>query len=180
MIDLTARSLPNTVRVGGKDFSINTDFRVWMRFEIELSKMKPGEYIDVRPLFMDEFPQYCSIPELLEFSRPHNELPRPISHSNVIVYDYELDSDLIFAAFLGQYGIDLTTVEELHWHKFLALFNGLNDSTKMKEVMQYRCYENRTTDKDRDIYADLRMAWEIVRYTPEEQQEIDKFNSYFE
>lgn len=179
MIDLTARSLPNTVRVGGKDFSINTDFRVWMRFEIELSKMKLGDYIDVRPLFMDEFPQYCSIQDLLEFSRPRNELPRPMSHSKVIAYDYELDSDLIFAAFLEQYGIDLTTVEELHWHKFLALFNGLNDSTKMKEVMQYRCYEKRTTDKDRDIYADLRMAWEIVRKNPEEQQEIDKFNNYF-
>lgn len=179
MIDLTAKSLPNTVNVGGRDYFINTDFRVWMRFEIELTKMKPGDYLDVRYLFVDEFPQYCGIPILLEFARPHKELPRAISHSKAIAYDFELDSDLIYAAFLGQYGIDLTTVEYLHWHKFLALFNGLNDSTKMREVMQYRCYE-KSTDKDKDIYEELRRAWEINRKTPEELAEIEEFSSLFE
>lgn len=179
MIDLTAKSLPNTVRVGGRDFLINTDFRVWMRFEISLSKMKPNDYVDVSYLFADEHPKYCNIPALLEFARPHNELPRAISHSKVIAYDFELDSDLIYAAFWGQYGIDLMTIEDLHWHKFLALFNGLNDSTKMKEVMQYRCYE-KNSDKKKDIYEELRRAWEIERKTLEEQKEIEEFSSLFE
>ena len=179
MIDLTRKSLPNTVRVGGRDFLINTDFRVWMRFEISLTKMRRDEYLDVSYLFVDEHPDSCNIPALLEFSRPRNELPRAISHSKVIAYDFELDSDLIYAAFLGQYGIDLTTVEDFHWHKFLALFNGLNDSTKMKEVMQYRCYE-KSSDNKKDIYEELRRAWEIERKSLEEQQEIEKFSNLFE
>lgn len=179
MIDLTTKSLPNTVSVGGKDFSINTDFRLWMRFEIEITKLSKGDYIDVSYLFVDEHPPYISIPELFQFSRPKSELPRPISHSNIIAYDYELDSDLIFAAFWGQYGINLKTIEDLHWHEFLALFKGLNESTRMREVMQYRCYE-KSSNKDRDIYDELKRVWEIRRETPQEQAEREKFSSYFE
>ena len=45
--------------------------------------------------------------------------------------------------------------------------------------MGYRCYE-KNTDSDRDVYAELRYAWEIERSYPENQEETDKFSSYFE
>ena len=45
MMDLTKKALPNTVTVGGRAYSIYTDFRVWMRFEIAVSKLKFGEKI---------------------------------------------------------------------------------------------------------------------------------------
>ena len=158
MIDLTKKALPNTVMVGGRAYSIYTDFRVWMRFEIAVRKLKRGEKIDISYLFKNDMPTYCDLREIFTFSRPESPLPRPISHnSNIIALDYELDSDLIYAAFLGQYGIDLCEVEELHWHKFLALINGLNESTKLREVMGYRCYE-KSTDKDKDVYEELRRA----------------------
>lgn len=179
MMDLTKRSLPNTVSVGGRDFSIYTDFRLWMRFEIAVGKMRRGDNIDVSYLFKNDMPSYCDLRELFSFSRPESPLPRPISHSNVIALDYELDADLIYSAFLGQYGIDLIEVEHLHWHKFLALLSGLNESTKLREVMGYRCYE-KSTDKDRDIYEEMRRAWEIERISEEEQAEIDSFSSYFD
>ena len=177
-MDLTKKSLPNTVSVGGRDFSIYTDFRLWMRFEIEVRKLKRGETIDVRYLFRNEHPQYCDLRELFKFSRPEYPLPRQTSHSNVIAIDYELDSDLIYSAILGQYGIDLFEVKEMHWHKFLALISGLNESTKLREVMGYRCYE-KNTDKDRDVYEELKRAWEIIYISEEEQAEIDKFSSIF-
>ena len=98
----------------------------------------------------------CNLTELFTFSRPQSPLPRSISHSDVIILDYELDANLIYAAFLGQYGIDLCEVN-LHWHKFLALLGGLNESTKLHEVMGYRCYE-KSNDK-KDPYEELRRAW---------------------
>lgn len=39
MIDLTKKALPNTITVDGRAYSIYTDFRVWMQFEI--SKRTP-------------------------------------------------------------------------------------------------------------------------------------------
>ena len=177
MIDLTKRSLPNTVSVGGRDFSINTDFRLWLRFEIEVSHMQRGDNIDVGYLFKDEKPSYCKLEELFVFSKPKEELPRQIRHSNVVALDYQLDADYIYSAFMGQYGIDLLEVEELHWYKFLALFKGLKDDEVICKIMSYRCYEK--TNEKRDVYEELRRSWEIEYMTEEEQSEIEKFSSYF-
>ena len=178
MMDLTKRALPNTVMVGGRAYSIYTDYRVWMRFEIAVRKMRHGDTIDISYLFKNDMSAYCDLTELFTFSRPVSPLPRPISHSNVIVLDYELDSDLIYAAFLGQYGIDLCDVKELHWHKFLALLNGLNDSTKLREVMGYRCYEK--SDDKKDPYEELRCAWEIEPpMSEEEQAKLEEFSNLF-
>lgn len=179
MMNLTKQGLPNVVEINGSPYSIYTDFRLWMRFEIEVSRMKHGDNIEIGYLFKNEHPTYCNITDLLAFSRPYSPLPRRVGSSDVIVIDYELDADLIYAAFLGQYGIDLIDIKELHWYKFLALLKGLNDSTRLREVMGYRCYE-KNTDSDRDVYAELRYAWEIERSYPENQEETDKFSSYFE
>ena len=178
MIDLTKKGgLPNVVMIDGNPYSIYTDFRVWIRFEIEISKLRRDEAMDVSYLFMNDRPQYCPISELLVFSRPQSELPRSTKHSSVIALDYELDADYIYAAFMSQYGIDLCEIEYLHWHKFLALFKGLKNEM-ICDIMQYRCYEK--SDGKHDIYAELREMWAIDRVTPQEQAERDKFNSYFE
>lgn len=179
MLDLTQKSLPNTIRLGGRDFSIYTDFRLWMRFEIEVSKLQRGEMLDVSYLFKNECPERCDLSELFAFSRPTAPLPRVASQSDAIVLDYEIDADLIYSAFLGQYGIDLTEIEELHWHKFLALLKGLNETTKLREVMGYRCYK-KSNNKDKDIYEELRRAWEIEPPMGEEEaEELEWFNKLF-
>ena len=180
MIDLTERnSLPNTIVSEGREFEVYTDFRVWIKFEISLTKMRKGDLLPVKYLFPGDMPKYCNINSLLEFSRPRNELPRQVfGNPNIIVIDYELDSDLIYSAFLGQYGIDLVSVEHLHWHKFLALLSGLNDSTRLREVMGYRCYE-KSTEKEEEWRIKLRRAWEIDRLTMEEREELDEFSNLF-
>ena len=58
MIDLTQKALPNTVMVGGRAYSIYTDFRLWMRFEIAVNKLRKGETIDISYLFKNEMPIY--------------------------------------------------------------------------------------------------------------------------
>lgn len=176
MIDLTRKSLPNTVRVGGRDYSIYTDFRLWMRFESSLVGCHGKDLIPVAYLFKNEKPAYCDVSELLVFSRPKNELPRKVrGTSDAVLIDFRIDSDLIYAAFMQQYGIDLVDIPELHWHKFLALLNGLK-GTKLDDVMGYRCYA-RQTDKNIDPYEEMREAWAIEEpLTEEELEELDAFN----
>ena len=117
--------------------------------------------------------------DLLAFSRPYSELPRKIQEDDdITVIDWEIDGDLIYAAILGQYGIDLYEVKDLHWHKFLAMIKGLSEQTKLREVMQYRAYK-KETGKNVDQYERLRYAWEIRRTSAEEDQELREFSRVF-
>jgi len=180
MIELTKRSLPNVIRLMGRDFSVYTDFRVWMRFAIEVRKIRGSEGIDVSYLFKNDMPAHCDLRPLLEFAFPKKEIPRAIGGgSDAVLIDYEIDADLIYAAFMGQYGIDLLTTD-MHWYVFQALLSGLNDSTKLREVMGYRAYTPHNNDKKTDQYERLRVAWEIVYETPEEEAETQAFLAKFE
>lgn len=177
MLDLTSRALPNTVLVGGRAFLINTDFRVWVRFYRDIKK---GENFNASYIFPEEAPEAVNVYDLMEFAKPQNILPRSMRHSDVIALDYDIDSDLIYAAFLEQYGVDLIEVEHLHWHKFLAMLNGLNEDTKLAKVMGYRCY-TKNTDKNRDVYQELRAAWEIEPpQTEEEKADVEELLSAFD
>lgn len=58
------------------------------------------------------------------------------------VFDFEFDGEYIYASFMEEYGIDLIEQRgKLHWKKFLALFQGLSEKTKMREVMKIRSME---------------------------------------
>ncbi len=177
MLDLTKRDLPNVVEINGRSYSIYTDFRVWIKFVNNIRTLKGNERVTVPYLFKNEVPEFCDLQELLKFCFPVHELPRRISHSKEILFDYEIDSDYIYAAFLGQYGIDLLEVEELHWYKFLALFKGLKDDEMICKIMSYRGYEKTNGKEDR--FLKLKEMWRIERITPEEQAEIDEFNNMF-
>lgn len=64
---------------------------------------------------------------------------RQASSGKPRVVDFELDGEYIYAAFLQDYGIDLIEQQgKLHWKKFLALFQGLSDDTRIKQIMQIR------------------------------------------
>lgn len=71
-------------------------------------------------------------------TEPHKQAPAAQTRT----VDFELDGDFIYAAFMQDYGIDLIEQQgKLHWKKFLALFKGLSDDTRIKQIMQIRSME---------------------------------------
>ncbi len=58
------------------------------------------------------------------------------------ILDFSRDSQYIYASFMQEYGIDLIEQQgKLHWKKFAALFQGLSEKTKIREVMRIRGME---------------------------------------
>ena len=53
-------------------------------------------------------------------------------------FDFNIDSNLIYAGFYSAYKISLTTIDYLHWWEFMALFEGLPEETLIKRVMYWR------------------------------------------
>ena len=54
------------------------------------------------------------------------------------LFSYEIDYPFILSGFLRDYGIDLETVDYLHWWKFRMLFDGLPEDTEIKQRIMYR------------------------------------------
>jgi len=169
--------LPDRIQAGGKFFLLNTDFRVWLGFSQTISR-KDAILKDIEFVYASEVPekelQKEAFNELLKFYRPESTLPRPSGKSEKVL-DYVLDSQLIFCAFMEQYGIDLSAQDaeghfiQMHWHKFLALLSGLHD-TKLNDVMSWRCWSGDNKTEYGKQMSQLRAAWELP---PDNQDEID-------
>lgn len=185
MLDLTQKSLPDAITVGGRDFLINTDFRIWMKFAIEYknwvtSGMK-GVF-DIRYLFKTSVPTFEKAEDyngIFLFAFPRNVVPHSSKESGGDVLFYEYDGDYIYSAFLQAYGIDLIDTD-MHWHKFLALMNGLPDCTRMSAIMGHRAYTGEKIKDEAAIYRRLKEAWmPPYEETEEEKKAEEEFNAYF-
>lgn len=94
------------------------------------------------------------------------------------IYSFEQDDFLIYSAFMEQYHIDLNEVK-LHWWKFKAMFNGLNDDILFSKVMGYRSIDlSKIKDKkQREHYANLQKHWALIDNRSSEEKENDFANA---
>lgn len=91
------------------------------------------------------------------------------------IYDFDVDSKLLYSAFMKSYGMDLTSVT-MHWFKFVALMSDLSDSA-FAEVVGYRSMDiSELKGKQREKYARIKAKFALpTRYSAEEKDAINKF-----
>lgn len=148
MIKITAE-LPRAITIGGAAYAINTDYRIMADFEKKIADADMSDKTafakilseTVSALFIDGLPNADAeqiIEGLLWYYRCGKE-PRSTSESGSKkrYYDYDEDSDYIYAAFMQQYGDNLLT-SHMHWWEFRAKFMSLTDATEFVKIMQYR------------------------------------------
>ena len=98
-----------------------------------------------------------------------------IDEKSTQIYSYEHDAEYLYAAFLQQYGIDLTECN-MHWWKFKALFTGLTSSTKMREIMEIRATDlSQIKDKERRAHM---MKLQDIYALPDMRSEEEKENDF--
>ncbi len=132
--------LPTTVTIGGKEYPIYTDFRVWVKCGMLLEREKNPISLAVELLTLC----YPALPPSFEgamegifsFYTGQNQTKRDGAKSKPL-YSFDYDGDLIYAAFYSQYGIDLAHAS-LHWYQFRALFAGLEENSRFAEVLGAR------------------------------------------
>lgn len=169
---------PDTVKIQDKEYKLNSDFRYMMDFESRMYKK------DENALFYGIYTLFnCELPEDIEQAKEffyyfYNCGRTPSSKKDEgnnfkRAYDYESDSEYIYAAFLEQYGIDLTTTE-MHWWKFCSLFKCLDNDCKMSKIMFYRTVEitNDMSDNQKKFYAEMKELYAL----PEERIQLEKEN----
>lgn len=143
--------LPEVVIVGGMEYQINTGFRTSVLFELLVRDKKIPDSAKIIGMLQLYYPQEPAdkdeaIKKILWFyncgkqeekKEERNKTAKDFRQDKAL-YSFEQDAPLIYAAFLAEYGIDLQDIEDLHWWKFSALFDGLSDDRKIRQVMRIR------------------------------------------
>lgn len=80
-------------------------------------------------------------------------------------YDFKHDARYIYSSFLKDYQMDLYDFHnKLHWEVFLALFEGLSDDTKIKQIIGIRTRELPTgkgSEKEREELLRLKNIYKL-------------------
>ncbi len=146
-MNLLTDALPEAVTVAGTVYPIRTDFRVSVEFELlaqDPAVQEKDKVLRALDLYYPQIPKDIQVAcgQLIWFYRCGKQEAQDgdgeDSGDGRKVYDFEHDADYIYAAFLEQYGIDLTKAKHLHWWKFRAMFRGLDDNCEFVKIMGYR------------------------------------------
>lgn len=171
---------------------INTNFRSFILFELLMQDRdvdKEDKIALALELFYDEFPRDIkkAFDGILWFytrgkktKEPKNENEQ-LNNNKKKIYSFEHDADLIYTAFLDQYGVDLNDIEYLHWFKFKAMFEGLKGENKICEIMGYRSVDvGKIKDKEeKKRYKKLQREWALPDDRTEEEKERDFANAFW-
>lgn len=146
MLELVTRPLPG--RIGGHP--INPSWRLMAELEVVLLSGTDDEQLvrDVDSVLRRFFPgrdlrtagEYNAAYDGMLWFYRCGKAPAQSgggSRSTERPYDFDVDMDLLIAAFQQTYGLDLTA-QDLHWWRFRALFRGLPDGTVLRQIMDYR------------------------------------------
>src|SRR5574344_2160254 len=159
MIDLRKRNLPNTICVNGGFFSIKTDFREWLKF---------GE------LIKNKDPSENPFQALLDFYVNPNITPRKQENDDGrIVLDYIEDGEYIVGSFMAVYGINLITIDYLHWHEFQALFRSLPEDSKIMQIISRRAYKKTNKSMDSQL-QEAKEIWSFPTSKTVTDEELQK------
>lgn len=176
---------PETVCIQDEDYPINTDFRVSVEFENLMMRPEISAYEKIsRALFL-YFPRIpkdldAAIDSILSFYRcgkPKKKQGKGASGQSSRAYSFEYDDQYIYAAFMQQYGIDLT-IENMHWWKFRALFNSLSPETLFVKIMGWRTakIDSKMPVPEKKRLQELKKLYALPRIVNEDERlsEIEK------
>lgn len=165
--DLLTEALPESVRIHGKEYPIQCDFRIGIKLDgILRSELEDQEKIkrmlvlyfkdniptDI-PAAIDKIIWFYRCGEVLDNEDEEKKKRRYIRRrSKDPACVLTQDAPYVYAAFMDQYGIDLTSVTFMHWWKFMALFESLGDETKMSKIMYYRQASTSGMSKERRAF----------------------------
>ncbi len=125
--------LPDCVEYGGRKYGVYTDFRNWIGFFRAAEKRDIAGMLKV---YRELPPNAGTAIELAADFGNRGALPYGGGGQRKVL-DYERDAQLIYAAFMGEYKIDLCEAR-LHWYKFCALLAGLGESRRIVQIMGIR------------------------------------------
>ena len=148
------------------DKTVSDTVRINAAIEILICNQTDGMEIIQKHILLHSILEHYSTKESSEKTNVDlqgNPLPEK-EHGEVYKINY--DGDIIYAAFMQAYGIDLIQEQgKMHWFKFCALLKGLPKDTKFVEICGYRSWEKPSR---KDTYEKKMMKLKELYALPKE------------
>lgn len=173
--------LPESVIIHGKKYPVNWGFRTFILIEICIfdTKLSDAERVAValNCFYGDDIPSDLAMAhkKMMWFYRGGEEEEEKKTNKAPSkakrCYCFEKDAAYIFSAFRTQYGIDLQDIKslDLHWWKFKALFESLDEDHKITKIMGFRTIDTKGMSKEQKKYYE-----EMKRlFALEDSQSVD-------
>ena len=182
--------LPTSVVIDGVEYKINSDFRTSILFSLLIEDNDVNEQdkiLGALQLYYDVIPNNINsaIDGIINFylcNDNNNTFSGSSKNkSNKKVLDYEIDSNYIYSAFLTQYNIDLQDIEYLHWWKFKAMLESLNDDLMLCKIIKFRSIDvSKIQDKEqKKYYQKMQKMYEIKeKISEEELKQLEEWKNY--
>ena len=181
--------LPTSVVIDDIEYEINTDFRVGILFSIAMddNNLSDEEKIETAiRLYYKVIPHDIekAIEQILLFyncNKESNNTDSSSSSNPTKVFDYEVDANYIYSAFLTQYHIDLQDINYLHWFKFKALFDSLDDNLMLCKIIKFRSIDiSKIKNKEeKEYYKKMKDTYAIKEdVSKEELEELQELGKY--
>lgn len=181
---MLGQPLPCSVTVAGETCSVDTDWKIGVQMEsllLDESVEEEQKSLLVLNLYFPDFSQrpgfYLShLEEALAACYRFYQGGQKQGQSSKRVYDFEQDEGLLAAAFLADYGIDLTDPNlKLHWHRFLALFSGLREEHAICRIMSIRAADTgKMKGEERDWYTRMQRKYAIRQKEDPLQAQVEQ------
>ena len=172
---------PTAVAIGGREYAINADFRDCLRIILafEDGTLTPEEQqcVMLERLYKEIPPNLIEACEMAVLFLNCGESKRSdAAGSGARLYSFQHDADYIWAAFRQTYGIDLETVDFLHWWKFVHLFMNLREDCFFQQMIYLRRKKQKgaLTKEEQRAYTDMRDILDLP-LTEDEQETADEF-----
>lgn len=152
MINALYEPFPEEIEVDGIAYSIVTDFREWFRFADMLAdeELEKEEKLYLMTQWLSEAPEEITselVNAVFRFYRANALKPDSFESDDEEeteqpkrppVFDWKYDAAFIIGDFRRYYGIDLLSVEYMHWWEFRCLFDALPDNSQCQKRIGYR------------------------------------------
>lgn len=179
---------PTKALIDGKVYELNTDFRnclkIILAFEDdELLDFEKAE-IMLRNLYGENIPKNTdeAIRKAIYFldCGEEDEEKKVGTSNSTRLYSFTKDAKYIYSAIKQTHGIDLESIEYLHWWKFVYLFLDLNPECFFCKIIDLRNKKKKgkLSKEEKRLYIQLYDILELndkPKFTEEEQKEIDEF-----
>lgn len=150
---------PTSVEIDGVEYALDTDYRVGLEIMLAFEDPKltrmDKQLVMLQLLYKEIPPDLGKAAELAVLFLDCGEEPRTEETGGCgRLYSFSKDAKYIYSAIRQSHGIDLETVEYMHWWKFCYLFLDLREDCFFQRMITLRCKkrDGKLTKEERGAY----------------------------